>query len=166
MALFTERAIQRHPVAVVLIETRIKDIDKGVHKADFEWFNSVEAAEVFMTQWTNHAAKDSAEFPTDADGEPALAYLTFIIPNTETMAVGTEVVYPKTAAAEQWRDSILDDITALYEKAEAAPKKAPVVKARRGLKLAGKTTKPEPESETPKPRVRRVMHKHEIEGPQ
>ena len=166
MALFTERAVKRHPVAVITVECLLADVAKGGHFGDFEWFNSVEAAEAWMTQWTSHATSDSAEYSIIDGTDPAMAYLTILIPDTETMVLGKNHVVPLNNSTEVWRDEITDDITALYEKAEAAPKKAPVVKARRGLKLAGKPASRESEVEDTKPRVRRVIHKHGIEGPQ
>ena len=166
MALFTERAVKRHPAAVITLTTEMSALSKTLPTAEFEWFKSAESAAVWLGEWTEATSADSAEF-TIIDGEdPALAFLTILIADTETMEVTKTVINPDNDTMRAWRDDIVSDISVLYETVNAPQKKAPVVKARRGLKLAGKPASRESEDEDTKPRVRRVIHKHGIEGPQ
>ena len=168
MASLTERAIKRRKVAVILVENALADVAKGNHAADFEWFKSHVGSDEFLETYTAYAQADVANYSVE-DGEDApFAFMAVVIPDTETMAIGTTVVIPETAATKAWRDEVISDITALYEKTATAPKKAPVVKARRKMAVTGGSTPKElsEPSEVKKPRVRRVVHKHDPLGPQ
>lgn len=118
MAVLTERAIKHHKVAVILIENLLEDVPKGNHDVEFEWFRTVTAAEEFMDQYTDFAKEDAAEFAVIGAEDPPLAYLTILIPDTETLAAGKFVLAPENAATIAWRDGILADLTMLYTKPE------------------------------------------------
>ena len=162
MALVTERALKRKNCAVITVESNIANIATGRFAVEFEWFNTEGAASAWMTDWTDWAAEDAVAYDGSDPEEPAYAYLTLLIPDTENMAVTRAVVSPANAQLEHWKETVLADITVLYDKPEEVVKKKVVVKARRRGVVLGGSTVPEPE-EAPKVRGRKKKIESEAE---
>ena len=146
MALLTERAIKRHPVAVITVESQVQDVAKGGHPADFEWFKTIDAAQEWMTQWTTHAKEDVAAYSVIGGEEPALAYLTILMSDTDLLTLTDSNVVPVNAATKAWLDETLADITTLFDKPEVKVKKKVVVKARKRV-VAKSTATDEPDED-------------------
>lgn len=121
MAVLTERAIKHLKVAVILVENLLENVPKGDHDVEFEWFNTVAAAEEWMDPYTEFLKEDAAEAAAIGAADPALAYLTILVPDTATMVVGKHVLEPVNAVTTAWRDGILADLTTLYTKTEDQP---------------------------------------------
>lgn len=148
----TERAIKRKPVAVITVEAPLDDLEN--YQADFEWFNTTDAAKEWIDQWTEFAKEDTTTYSLlDNKDDPALAYLTILIPDTATLAVGSALVFPDNDQTQAWLAETTGDITNLFEKRQEAPKKKVTVKAPRARRVAGKVSTPS-ESEVPAPQKR------------
>ena len=141
MALLTERALKRHKSAVITIEAERQNVMTGNESADFEWFNTPEAAAGWFQSWTAFTKEDAETYKVLDGDDPAMAYMTILIPDTSTMEPGTVLVHPDNDITNKWRDEVLSDISVLYEKPQDAPKKKAVVKVRRRQHAVGGSIK-------------------------
>lgn len=144
MALMTLRGIKRHPVAVLTVEAERGKVDRVTGQADFEWFNTPEAAQEWLKTWLDFCEKDTNDFNLiDSKDDPVMAYLTIVIEDTASMDITATHLFPDNEATQAWRDEITADLSQLYEKREeekTTTKKAAVVKKRPRRIGLGSTT--------------------------
>jgi hypothetical protein len=154
MALLTERALKRRKSAVIIVEAFRKNVLTGKQTADFEWFNKPDAAAEHADQFGVFAKEDAKAY-TELDGDdPAMAYMVIVVPDTNELDELEIRLYPETDITKRWRDELIVDLSQLYTKAEAAPKKKVVVKApRRRAVVVGKSDVSDEPKVKPRARV-------------
>lgn len=124
MPLINEYELKQHPVAVITVESirAANGLRPGHGMIEFEWFNTVEAANEWAVTFGVFAASDALGHHDDVHPPGRMrAHLIIVIDDTRTMKIGKTHVFPKIRATEEWRDQTLENLTVLFDPATSMP---------------------------------------------